>query len=74
MKTTEALKTIMQKQDLGTNKIADRLGKTPSTISDRIHQENISVSKLNELLRVLDYKIILVPRETTEKEDWVRIE
>ena len=74
MKTTEALKTIMQKQEIGTNRIADRLGKTPSTISDRIHQENISVSKLNELLRVLDYKIVLVPRETTEKEDWVRIE
>ena len=44
------------------------------TISDRIHQENISVLKLNELLRVLDYKIVLVPRETTEKEDWVRVE
>ena len=74
MKTTEALKTIMGKQNIGTNKLADRLGKRPTVISERIHQENISISKLNEMLKVLDYKIVLVPRETTEKEDWVRIE
>lgn len=74
MKTTDALKKIMQTQGIGTNKLADRLGKRPTVISERIHQENISISKLNEMLKVLDYKIVLVPRETTEKEDWVRIE
>ena len=74
MKTTDALKVIMKKREVGTNKLADRLGKRPTVISERIHQENISVLKLNELLKVLDYKIVLVPRETTEKEDWMRIE
>ena len=74
MKTTDALKKIMQTQGIGTNKLADILGKRPTVISERIHQENISISKLNEMLKVLDYKIVLVPRETTEKEDWVRIE
>lgn len=74
MKTTEALKIIMKKQDIGTNKLADRLGKRPTVISERIHQENISISKLNEMLKVLDYKIVLVPRETSEKEDWVKVE
>lgn len=74
MKSVDAIKAIMNKQGIGTNKIADRLGRPSSTISDRIRQENISISKLNEILRVLDYKIVVVPRETVEAEDWYKIE
>lgn len=74
MTTREALKTIMEKRGVGTNKLADRMGKPPRFISDRIRSKNITILHLNELLRMLDYKIVLVPRETTEKEDWVRVE
>ena len=74
MTTREALKTIMEKRGVGTNKLADRMGKPPRFVSDRLRSHNIGIQHLNELLRILDYKIVLVPRETTEKEDWVRIE
>jgi hypothetical protein len=74
MTTKDALKTIMEKRGVGTNKLADRMGKPPRFISDRIRSKNIGILHLNELLRMLDYKIVLVPRETVEKEDWVRIE
>lgn len=62
MKTVEAVREIMEQQNLGVNKIASRLNKKPNVISERLSQENISIVKLNELLRVLDYKTIIVPR------------
>lgn len=74
MKTSEALKIVMKSQDVGINKLADRLNKGKSTISERVRQDNISVSKLNELLRVLDYKIMIVPRNTPVPKDSFEIE
>ena len=65
MKTVEAVREIMEQQNLGVNKIASRLNKKPNVISERLSQENISIVKLNELLRVLDYKTIIVPRDAT---------
>lgn len=65
MKTVEAVRAIMEEQELGVNKLANRLNKKPNVISERLSQTNISVVKLNELLRVLDYKTIIVPRNTT---------
>lgn len=64
MKAVEAVRAIMKEQDIGTNKMADRMGKPARLVSDRLSQENISLSKLNEMLRILDYKIQIVPRET----------
>jgi hypothetical protein len=74
MTTREALKAIMAIRGVGTNKLADRMGKPPRFVSDRLRSPNIGIAHLNDLLRLLDYKIVLVPRETTEKEDWMRIE
>lgn len=74
MKTTDALIQIKEKQGIGTNALADRMGRNPRLISERIHQENISIGKLDEILRALDYKIVLVPRETREQEGWYRVE
>lgn len=65
MKTVEAVRTVMKEQGLGVNKIADRLNKPSRQISERLSQNNISIMKLNEILRVLDYKTIIVPRDTT---------
>ena len=53
----------MRNQEVGLNKVADRMGKTPRLVSDRLSQDNISIAKLNELLKVLDYKIMVVPRD-----------
>lgn len=64
MKTVEAVRAVMKEQDIGVNKMAARLDKPSRQISERLSQENISIKKLNELLRVLDYKTIIVPRDS----------
>ena len=69
MKTGEAIREIMKKQDVGITKIANRLGKSKSVVSERVRQDNISVAKLDEILRVLDYKIVLVPLDTSTPKD-----
>ena len=64
MKTNEAVRSIMKSKDIGTNTLAAKVGKSPRLVSDRLSQENISIAKLTEILRVMDYKIVLVPRDT----------
>ncbi|MGN0629259.1 MAG: hypothetical protein ACI4IW_06485 [Oscillospiraceae bacterium] len=67
MKTNEAVREIMKQQDVGVSAIASRINKTPRLVSDRLSQSNISIDKLNELLRVLDYKVVVVPRTRSTK-------
>lgn len=64
MKTETAVREIMKNKEIGVNQMADRLNKSPRLVSERLGQENISIFKLQELLRVLDYKITLLPRNT----------
>ena len=67
MKATEVVRDIMKGQDVGLNKMADRMGKSARLVSDRLAQENISIAKLNELLQVLDYKVLIVPRDAKKR-------
>ena len=69
-----ATKEIMKKQSVGVNMLADRLGIKQNVLSERLRHENISIKKLSEMLRLLDYKIILVPRETRLPEGGFEIE
>ena len=64
MKTTEAVREVMKIKQIGVNQMADRLGKSARLVSERLSQENISITKLQEMLRVLDYKIVILPRES----------
>ena len=63
LKVSEAIREVMSLQGVGTNKMADWLNRPPRLVSDRLRQDNISVAKMDEMLRVLDYKIVIVPRE-----------
>ena len=74
MKANEAVREIMNTQSVGLSTLASRLDKTPRLVSDRLSQENISIEKLNEMLRVLDYKIVVVPRNRTSKNDEYEVE
>lgn len=67
MKTNEAVREIMKQQSVGVSALASRIDKTPRLVSDRLSQSNISIDKLNELLRVLDYKVVVVPRSRMTK-------
>ena len=62
--TGKAVKAIMDLKGFGTNSLAAAMGKTPRALCDRIYQKNISIDKLQEIVRVMGYKIMLVPRGT----------
>ena len=74
MKTTEILKAIMTAKDVGVTKLASRLGKKTNVISERVRQTNISIDKLNEMLRVLDYKVVIVPIDGKLPKDSFEVE
>ncbi len=65
MKAGEAVKAVMKEQGVGVNRLADRTGNNQSTISERLRYSNISIARLNEMLRVLDYRIVIMPRDVT---------
>ena len=62
--TGKAIKAIMESKGIGTNALADAMGRPVGTVCDRIYQQNISVEKLDEIVRVMGYTIMLVPRGT----------
>ena len=74
MRANEAIREIMKEQEVGVSKLADRMNKKQSTISERLKQDNISLSKLNEMLRVLDYKIVVMPRNISTPKNSYEIE
>ena len=74
MRTGNAVREVMKLKQIGVNQLADLMGKTPRLVSERLGQENISVKKLNEMLRVMGYKTIIVPRDTRIPSDIFEIE
>ena len=49
MKTGDAVREVMKLNETGVNQLADKMGKSPRLVSERLSQENISVKKLNEM-------------------------
>lgn len=74
MKTGDAVREVMRLKEVGVNQMADRLDKSPRLVSERLSQQNISVTKLRELLKVLDYKVVILPREARVSQDGFEIE
>jgi hypothetical protein len=75
MKANEAVREVMDRRGVGTNALASRMGnKPPRLVSDRLRMENISMDKLLEMLRVMDYRVIVVPRESGVPKDGIVIE
>ena len=69
MKANEAVRSIMKEKRIGTTALAKRMGKTPRLVCDRLSQDNISIDKLMEILRLMDYKIALVPADASLPKD-----
>ena len=77
MKARELIKVIMEKQDVSNARMADRLNITQATLWDRLNTKkakDIPVSLLSEMLRVLDYKVVLVPRSSRIPSDGYEVE
>lgn len=62
MKANEAIRSIMKTQEVKLSTVASRVGISSNALNMRLSQDNISISKLNEILRAMDYKIVAVPR------------
>lgn len=74
MKTGDAVREIMKITQTSVGELADQIGKSPRLVSERLSQENISIKKLDELLRVMKYKILIVPREINTPSNSFKIE
>ena len=74
MKATEAVREIMEKSGMKFSVLMDRLGIGSNVLANRLNQDNISVKKLNEMVRMMDYKIVLVPRNSRVGADSYEIE
>lgn len=74
MKATVAVREIMTKQNQKVAALADQLNIKSNVLCERLGQENISIAKLDEMVRAMGYKIVVMPRETREQEGWYRVE
>lgn len=62
----EIAKIIMENQNVSNAELAHKAGIKPAAMWDRLHNtksKDLNVAALNEILRVLGYKIQIVPFE-----------
>ena len=77
MKARELIKVIMEKQSVSNACMADRLNITQAALWDRLNTKkvkDIPVSLLSEMLRALDYKVVIVPRSSRVPADGYEVE
>lgn len=74
MKTNEIIKSIMTEQNVNKASLAKKLSVPFQTVYDRLTQTNISIDKLQEMLSVLNYKIIITPKDFVPSEYCYEVE
>ena len=77
MKSTDAIKEVMKRTEFGTVALAEALGldkRKSNVLSQRFTQENISVKKLNEMLAVMGYKLVVMPSNKPTPQDGIKID
>ena len=74
MLAMDAVKEIMKLKDVRPAVLCDRLKIKSNVLSERFKQKNVSVEKLNDMLRAMDYKVVVVPRDTRLPEGGYEIE
>ena len=70
----EAVREIMKLKDVRPAVLCDRLKIKSNVLSERFKQKNVSVEKLNDMLRAMDYKVVVVPRDARVPEGGYEIE
>lgn len=64
MRGREILKAVMEKTGTANAVLAKRLGVSNATIWERLNNKNVKdipVSLMSEMLRSLDYKVVVMP-------------
>lgn len=67
MKVSEIIRNIMDEKNCKPIDLAKRLGISKQTLNGRLTQDNISIDKLNEMLKQMDYKMVIVPNTSKSK-------
>jgi len=70
----EAVKEIMKRKEVRPSTISEALGIKSNVLSERFKQKNVSVSKLNEMVRLMDYRVVLVPSDKSLDNDCIEVE
>jgi len=73
----EIVKAIMVRQNKTNAEVADMLGISQAAIWDRLNNKkvkDIPLSTLNEMVRVLGYKICIVPRDQRISDEGFKVE
>ena len=70
----EAVKEVMKLKEVRPAMLCDRLSIKSNVLSERFKQKNVSVSKLNEMVRLMDYRIVLTPKDRELDEDCYEVE
>lgn len=60
---TKAIKDIMKTKEVTNAAMSDLIGKTPQTTYERLAKDDIKMSSVCEMLRVLGYCVKFVPRD-----------
>lgn len=63
MKANEIVREVMRVKEIKPSVLASLLNIKNNVLSERLGQKNISTDKLNEMLEVMGYKIMVVPQE-----------
>lgn len=79
MNNREIIKMIMKEQGVNNSALAKRLGITQATLWDRLDttprkgkpRKDISVALFSEMLRALDYKVVVVPENARIRDGYV---
>lgn len=74
MNIVKAIREIMTEQGVGVSKLAGRLGKKQNLISERLSQNGMTFEKANEMLQMLDYKIVLMPKSAATPKGGFEVE
>lgn len=61
----EAVREIMRLKGVRPTALCDILNIKSNVLSERFKQKNVSVSKLNEMLNPMGYRVVVIPNDVT---------
>lgn len=68
MNGRDCVKQVMEDMNVSNAELAGRLGVTQATLWDRLNNKKVksglSAALVSEMLRAMDYKVIVVPRSS----------
>ena len=70
MNAKEVVKKLIEEKGITQADVAAAMNVTPATLWDRINSKktkSLTINKLNEILRVLGYEIVIMPRAKAGK-------